>query len=75
MAESLSPMVASDPYLFVESTSEWSDIKERNGRKMIVRHLLALVEWARETAAQFEQQTGGEYNREGDDSDMEMEDE
>ncbi len=75
MSESLSPTVDSDPCLFVESTSEWFDIKERNGRKMIVRHLLALVEWAREAAAHHERESGGENDWEGDGMDMEMEDE
>ena len=64
--ESLSPTVDSDPYLLVESTSEWFDMKERIGRKMIVRHLLALVEWAREAAAHPERESWGEDDWEGD---------
>lgn len=61
---SLSPTVDSDLHLLVESTSDWFDITTKAGRKMIVRHLLALVRWAH---AKLE-------DEEEEDVDQEMED-
>ncbi|KAH6650723.1 hypothetical protein F5144DRAFT_637876 [Chaetomium tenue] len=45
--EHLSPTDDSGPYLWV-SSSDWFDISEKEGREMVVRHVLALVTWAHE---------------------------
>jgi hypothetical protein len=52
----------SDSWLRVKSTSEWFDMCESKGREMIVRHLLALVQWAQDDTPEEEE-------------DVEMEDE
>jgi hypothetical protein len=55
--ESLSPDDDSDLYFSVAS-SDWFDITTERGRRMAVRHILALVEWADDCML-----TGGESDR------------
>ncbi|AEO70395.1 d7e97f78-b2a0-49c4-900a-46db6049e10d [Thermothielavioides terrestris] len=66
---SLSPEDTAGPCLSVKS-SEWFDLGTKKGREMTVRHLLALVKWARSVATE-EDEAGEEEEEFEDDEEME----